>query len=63
MIIRRLEEKDLETVSAICMSAFLHSVAGTLTAEGVATFSKICLIKFSLISPHQFSEKPTKSRR
>ncbi|WP_296047698.1 GNAT family N-acetyltransferase [uncultured Alteromonas sp.] len=41
MVIRKLEEKDLEAVSAICMSAFFNSVAGTLTDEGVATFSKI----------------------
>ena len=39
--IRELEEKDLEAVSEICMDSFSKSVAGTLTVEGISTFSKI----------------------
>lgn len=41
MIVREMEEKDLEAVSATCMASFLQSVAGTLSEEGVSTFSKI----------------------
>lgn len=41
MIIRKVEEKDLEAVSAICMDSFLRSVAGTLSDEGITTFSNI----------------------
>ncbi len=41
MIVRKMEEKDLEAVSATCMASFLQSVAYTLSEEGVATFSKI----------------------
>lgn len=41
MIIRNMEEKDLGAVSAICMDAFLQSVAGTLSDEGNSTFSNI----------------------
>ena len=41
MIIRKMEEKDLEAVSAICMDSFLKSVAGTLSDEGITTFSNI----------------------
>lgn len=41
MFVRKMEEKDLEAVSATCMASFLQSVAGTLTEEGVSTFSKI----------------------
>jgi len=41
MIIRKMEEKDLKAVSAICMDSFLQSVAGTLSDEGISTFSNI----------------------
>ena len=41
MKIRKLEEKDLEAASAVCMNSFSNSVAGTLSAEGISTFSDI----------------------
>ncbi|MGO5000496.1 GNAT family N-acetyltransferase [Oceanisphaera sp. W20_SRM_FM3] len=41
MIVRKMEVKDLEAVSATCMNSFLHSVADALSDEGVSTFSKI----------------------
>ncbi|MCH2041017.1 MAG: GNAT family N-acetyltransferase [Saccharospirillaceae bacterium] len=41
MIIRELEEKDLNAVSTICMESFLHSVAETVSDEGITTFSNI----------------------
>lgn len=41
MIVRKMEEKDLEAVSAICLASFIQSVAETLSEEGVSTFSKI----------------------
>ncbi len=41
MIIREIEEKDIEAVSAVCLASFLKSVAGTLSEEGILTFSKI----------------------
>ncbi|WP_212652364.1 GNAT family N-acetyltransferase [Marinomonas sp. CT5] len=41
MIIRKMEEKDLEAVSAVCMDSFLQSVADTLSDEGISTFSSI----------------------
>ncbi|ETX11728.1 acetyltransferase [Marinomonas ushuaiensis DSM 15871] len=41
MIIRKLEEEDLEAVNAICMDSFLQSVAGSLSDEGITTFSNI----------------------
>ena len=41
MKIRKMEEKDLDAVSAICMDSFSQSVADTLSVEGVSTFSKI----------------------
>lgn len=39
--IREMEAKDLEAVSTICMDSFSKSVAGTLSEEGISTFSKI----------------------
>lgn len=36
-----MEEKDVDAVSAICMASFLRSVAGTLSEEGISTFSNI----------------------
>jgi GNAT superfamily N-acetyltransferase len=41
VIVRKMEEKDVEAVSATCMASFLRSVADTLTEEGVSTFSNI----------------------
>ncbi|WP_322406226.1 hypothetical protein U0358_10585 [Idiomarina sp. PL1-037] len=41
MIIRKMEEKDLEAVSAICRDSFSQSVAGTLSDEGITTFLSI----------------------
>ena len=41
MEVREIEDKDVETVSAICMASFSKSVAGTLSEEGASTFSKI----------------------
>ena len=41
MIIRKMEEKDLEAESEICMDSFLQSVASTLSDEGITTFSNI----------------------
>lgn len=39
--IRKLENKDVEAVSELCMASFSKSVAASLSEEGVATFSKI----------------------
>lgn len=33
MIVRKMEEKDLEAVSAICLASFFQSVADTLSDE------------------------------
>lgn len=41
MIVRKMEEKDLEAVSAICIDSFLQSVAGALSDEGITTFSNV----------------------
>lgn len=41
MIVRKMEEKDLEDVSAICLASFSKSVAETSPEDGVATFSTI----------------------
>lgn len=41
MNIREITEKDIEAVSAVCIAAFSKSVAGTLSEEGISTFSKI----------------------
>ena len=41
MIVRKMEEKDIEDVSATCMASFFRSVADTLSEEGISTFSKI----------------------
>ncbi|WP_027695625.1 GNAT family N-acetyltransferase [Vibrio litoralis] len=41
MTVRKMEEKDIEAVSAICMASFWQSVADTLSDEGISTFSKI----------------------
>ena len=41
MHVRKLEQKDLARVSSICVKAFMHSVAPTLSDEGVDTFRGI----------------------
>ncbi|BFM51322.1 GNAT family N-acetyltransferase [Marinomonas sp. THO17] len=41
MNIRKIEESDVEAVSAICMASFSESVASSLSEEGISTFSKI----------------------
>lgn len=41
MHIRKIENKDTQAVSEICMNSFLNSIAATLADEGVATFTKI----------------------
>lgn len=41
MQVRELEKKDLESVSSICMNAFMASVAPGLSNEGIATFKGI----------------------
>lgn len=41
MSIRKLENKDVEAVSELCIASFSQSVAASLSEEGVATFSKI----------------------
>ncbi len=41
MILRTMEEKDLEAVSIICLTSFTRSVANSLSEQGVTTFRKI----------------------
>lgn len=41
MIVRKMEEQDVEAVSAICMASFFQSIACSLSEEGVTTFSQI----------------------
>ena len=41
MNIKKMEEKDIKAVSAICIASFSKSVASTLSEEGVLTFAKI----------------------
>jgi len=41
VIVRKMNEKDLGAVSAVCLASFSKSVAGTLSEEGISTFSKI----------------------
>jgi hypothetical protein len=40
-VIRIMEEKDVDALSATCMASFLRSVADTLPEEWVLTFSRI----------------------
>lgn len=42
--IRELEQKDLERVSALCMNAFMISVAPSLSNVGVETFQSIASV-------------------
>lgn len=41
MHIRQMEERDVELVSALCMRSFARSVAGTVSEEGLSTFSRV----------------------
>lgn len=41
MDIRKMEEKDIEAVSTVCLASFSKSIAGTLSDKGVSTFSEI----------------------
>ena len=44
MQIRKLEQKDLEIVSSLCIKAFMNSVAPSLSNEGVDTFQSIASV-------------------
>lgn len=41
MYVRTIEQQDLARVSFICMKAFMHSVAPSLSSEGIDTFRVI----------------------
>jgi len=41
VIVRKMEETDLEAVSAICIASFTRSVADSLSEQGIATFTNI----------------------
>lgn len=41
MIVRKMDVKDIEAVSAICCASFSHSIADTLSEEGKETFANI----------------------
>ncbi|WP_415888044.1 GNAT family N-acetyltransferase [Neptuniibacter sp. QD37_6] len=41
MIIREMKKGDIEGVSQVCLDAFSDSVAGSLSDEGIATFTAI----------------------
>lgn len=41
MIIREMNEKDFDIVSALCIDSFMESVAGSLSEQGIATFKQI----------------------
>ncbi|MGF1613022.1 MAG: GNAT family N-acetyltransferase [Gammaproteobacteria bacterium] len=41
MIVRQMEETDLEAVSAVCIASFTRSVADSLSEQGITTFTKI----------------------
>jgi GNAT superfamily N-acetyltransferase len=42
--VRKIEQKDLEKVSSICMTAFMRSVAPSLSNEGIETFQEIASV-------------------
>ncbi|WP_415905912.1 GNAT family N-acetyltransferase [Neptuniibacter sp. QD72_48] len=50
MMIREIKEGDIEGVSRVCLDAFSDSVAGSLSDEGIATFTAIA-------SPNAFAER------
>jgi GNAT superfamily N-acetyltransferase len=39
--VRKIEDKDIDAVSEICMASFSKSVVGTLSEDGALSFSKI----------------------
>lgn len=41
MKVRKIEDKDIDAVSEICMASFSKSVVGTLSEDGALSFSKI----------------------
>ena len=41
MHVRKMKQQDLASVSSICMKAFIHSVAPSLSSEGIDTFRGI----------------------
>lgn len=53
MQIRQLEEKDLMTVSALCINAFAVAVAPNLSPEGVETFNNIASVDSFLYRMNQ----------
>ena len=44
MPIRKVDLTDLHSVSAVCLDAFMQSVAPTLQAEGIKTFQSIASV-------------------
>ena len=44
MVIRKIERTDLDRVNSICISAFMGSVAPSLTEEGIETFKNIASV-------------------
>lgn len=45
MHIRKIQQQDLARVSSICMQAFMHSVAPSLSDKGVNTFRSIAAVE------------------
>ncbi|WP_298769589.1 GNAT family N-acetyltransferase [uncultured Shewanella sp.] len=45
MAIRQMTLEDIERVSELCLTSFMGAVAGTLSDEGVATFTNIASIE------------------
>lgn len=45
MKIREIHSLDLQSVSAICIDAFMQAVAPTLQAEGIKTFQEIASLE------------------
>ena len=45
MIIREIQEQDIEAVSIVCLQSFSHSVANSLSEAGSTTFSHIASTK------------------
>lgn len=53
MIIRTMTQKDLKTVSAVCLRSFRYSVADTLSLKGAKTFA-------SVTTPESFADRMQK---
>ena len=45
MSVKKIEQQDLARVSSICMAAFMHSVAPSLSNEGIDTFRGIASVE------------------